>query len=178
MKTFQQSLRCFLFMTLLLGLVYPIAMTGVAQLLFPTQANGSLVGHEGRTVGSALLGQPFKDPKYFWPRPSAVAYNPSASGASGLGPTSESLLAMIEERRALGAVGDLLFASGSGLDPHISLESARSQIERIVKARGSTPASTQTLVHLIKSSVENRQFGILGEPRINVLKLNLALDAL
>ncbi|WP_324717929.1 potassium-transporting ATPase subunit KdpC [Carboxydochorda subterranea] len=175
-------------LTVLLGVVYPLAMTGIAQVVFPWQANGSLIRHNGKVVGSALIGQAFSDPKYFWSRPSATSplpYNAGASSGSNLGPLNPRLRAAVEERlRALeeadpSAAGpvpaDLVTASGSGLDPHISPAAAAYQVPRVARARG---LSQQRVRELVARYTEGRQWGILGEPRVNVLKLNLALDEL
>ena len=171
--------------TLLTGLIYPLSMTLLAQLLFPVQANGSLISVDGVPAGSTLIGQPFDDPAYFWGRPSAVNYNGAASGGSNLGPTNPALLSAIESRiQALQAVDpdnlapvpvDLVTTSASGLDPHISPAAANYQVARIAKARG---LDVETVSQLVTQWTENRQWGFLGEPRVNVLQLNLALDQL
>lgn len=179
--------------TLLLGLAVPLAFTGIAGAVFPIQAGGSLVVREGRVVGSALLGQNFTEARYFQPRPSATSepdpdnegttraapYNAAASAASQLGPTSEALLQAIKQRVAAAGGGpvpaDVVTASGSGLDPHISPENAARQIRRVAQARGVSEARVTALV---AEHTEARQFGLLGEPRVNVLRLNLSLDAL
>jgi potassium-transporting ATPase KdpC subunit len=176
MKTIVQSLRIYIVLALLTGILYPLAMTGIAQLLFPSQANGSRIVQNGKLVGSDLLAQKFESSKYFWPRPSAADYATVASGASNKGPTSVDLKKSIDERRAKygnDAPVDLLTASGSGLDPHISPEAARSQIQRVADAR---KMSIQQISALVDQATEQPQFGFLGEPRVNVLKLNLALD--
>lgn len=179
--------------TLLLGLVVPLAFTGIAGVVFPTQAGGSLVERDGRVIGSALIGQTFAEPRYFHPRPSATTepdpekegstraapYNAAASAASQLGPTSAALLDAVRGRiAALGGgpvPADAVTASGSGLDPHISPENAARQIRRVAQARGLPEGR---LAELVAQHTEGRQFGLLGEPRVNVLRLNLALDAL
>jgi len=179
--------------TLLLGLAVPLAFTGVAGLLFPTQAGGSLIERDGHVVGSALLGQNFTADRYFHPRPSATTepdpekegstraapYNAASSAASQLGPTSEALLEAVKERvAALGGgpvPADAAYASGSGLDPHISPENAARQIRRVAQARGLPEAR---LTELVAQHAEGREFGLLGEMRVNVLRLNLALDVL
>jgi K+-transporting ATPase ATPase C chain len=186
MKLLKQSLLMNVWLTLLLGLAYPFVMTGLAQVLFPGRANGSLVVKDGAVVGSELIGQAFADAKYFHGRPSAAGngYDGLQSGGSNLGPTSKALMDRIDkdvmsERKAAGnsgaAPGDLVTASGSGLDPHVSPAAALWQVPSVAKARGLDEAKVRALV---EASVEDRTFGVLGEPRVNVLKLNLALDAL
>lgn len=168
------------------GLAYPALVTAIAQVAFPLQANGSLIARDGKAVGSSLIGQPFDDPKYFWGRPSATAplpYNAAASSGSNLGPTNPAQLEAVKGRvdalRAAdpGNTGsvpvDLVTASGSGLDPHISPAAALYQVPRVAKARKLDPGAVQALV---AQHTEGRTFGILGEPRVNVLALNLALD--
>lgn len=168
--------------TLLLGLAVPLAFTGIAGVVFPGQAGGSLLERDGQVVGSALLGQNFSSERYFHPRPSATTpdpYNAAASAASQLGPTSAALLAAVTERVVAAGGGpvpaDAATASGSGLDPHISPENAARQIPRIAAARRLPEAR---VADLVARQTEGRQFGLLGEPRVNVLRLNLALDAL
>jgi potassium-transporting ATPase KdpC subunit len=182
------ALTTLLILTVLTGLVYPLAVTGLAQLFFPDQANGNLILHEGKGVGSRLIGQPFDAPHYFWSRPSATSpfpYNAAASGGSNLGPTNPALIEVVKARvAALRAADpgndsplpvDLVTASGSGLDPHISPAAALYQVKRVARARGLDENTVQTLV---TQHTEGRQFGLLGERRVNVLQLNLALDAL
>lgn len=178
MKTILRSIRIALVLTVLTGVIYPLAVTAAARLLFPSQANGSLIQEGGKITGSVLLAQKFKDPKYFWPRPSAADYATVPSGASNKGPTSADLLQAVQDRRKVlgdSAPEDLLTASASGLDPHIRPESARFQIARIAQAR---KLQADELAALVTRSVEPPQFGVLGEPRVNVLALNLALDKL
>ncbi|SFK94612.1 potassium-transporting ATPase subunit KdpC [Rhodanobacter glycinis] len=187
-KLLRQSFLLLLVMTVVTGLIYPLAVTGVAQLIFPRQANGSLVVKDGRPVGSALIGQSFTDPKYFWGRPSAttpMADNGMASGGSNLGPSNPALTAAIKQRiDALHNADpgnhapvpvDLVTASGSGLDPQISPAAAQYQLARVARLRGLPVARVQSLV---REYTSGRQLGVLGEPRVNVLELNLALDAL
>jgi K+-transporting ATPase ATPase C chain len=178
MKTILQSIRIYTILTLLTGILYPLAMTGVAQLLFPKQANGSRIVENGKLIGSDLLGQKFESPKYFWPRPSSADYATVPSGASNKGPTSADLKKSIDERRAKfgnDAPVDLLTASGSGLDPHIGPEAARSQIPRVAAAR---KMSIQQISAVVDQTIEQPQLGFLGEPRVNVVRLNRTLDQL
>jgi K+-transporting ATPase ATPase C chain len=175
-----------LVLTVLTGLLYPGLVTGLCQLMFPRQADGSLVYQNGRVIGSSLIGQNFTRPEYFQPRPSAAGngYDAAASSGSNLGPTSQKLVDRVktsvgkfhkDNPAFTGTIpADLLTASGSGLDPHLSPESADAQVERIAKARR---ASVQEIRALVAQSTEGRDLGFLGEPRVNVLKLNQALDA-
>jgi K+-transporting ATPase ATPase C chain len=169
------------------GLLYPALVTAIAQLAFPRQASGSLIVKDGKAVGSELIGQPFDDPRYFWGRPSATApfaYNASASSGSNLGPTNPALTKAVQDRvDALRAADpgntarvpvDLVAASASGLDPHISPAAALYQVRRVARARNLEESEVRTLV---ERHIEGRQFGFLGEPRVNVLALNLALDS-
>ena len=180
------AIGLFTLLTVLTGLIYPFAVTGIAQWVFPQQANGSLILEVGQASGSALIGQLFTNPKYFWGRLSATApfpYNAAASSGSNLGPTNPALLDSVKARiKALQEADpgnpapipvDLVTASGSGLDPHISPAAAEYQINRVAKARKLDPKQVRELV---SKYTEGRQFGILGEPRVNVLKLNLTLD--
>jgi len=172
-------------LTILTGLVYPLVVTGLAQALFPHQANGSLIERNGKIVGSSLIGQKFTKPEYFHGRPSAAGdgYDAANSGATNLGPTNQALITRVKEdikkfRQENPAYtgpipADLLTTSASGLDPHISPASAYAQVDRVAKARNISP---ETLRQIVERHIEGRQFGILGEPRVNVLTLNLYLD--
>lgn len=166
--------------TLLTGLAYPLAMTGMAQALFPAAANGSLIERDGTVIGSSLIAQPFRGAAYFHPRASASNYNAAGTGASNLGPTSAALIATVAERRAAweaanGAPApiDAVTASGSGLDPHISPDNALAQAARIAAARG---VDEGTVRAVIKAATESPLLGLYGEPRVNVLLTNIALD--
>ncbi len=188
MKTIlRPALVLFVLLSALTGLIYPLAVTGAARAVFPGQAAGSLVERDGKPVGSRLIGQNFADPKHFWGRPSAtapMAYNASASGGSNLGPLNPALVDAVKARvEALRAADpgntqpvpvDLVTASASGLDPDISPAAARYQAARVARARGLTDAQVATLV---ERHTEAPLWGLLGEPRVNVLALNLALDA-
>jgi len=184
MKTIVTSIRVLLVLTALTGVVFPLFITGVAQLVFPEKANGSLVYVNHEPVGSRLVGQAFVSDRYFWPRPSAVNYNPRPSSGSNLGPTSAALRDSVLARAArFGAPvdsvpADLLLASGSGLDPDISPLAALFQIDRVMIARHVPRTSRGQLDSLVRAYVETSQFGLFGESRVNVLKLNLALDSL
>jgi len=186
-KELRTGLGFLVCMTVLLGLAYPLAVTALGQALFPWQASGSPLAREGTVVGSALIGQTFTAPGYFWGRPSATApqaYNALASAGSNLGPSNPALTEAVASRLAslreadpghTAAVPvDLVTASGSGLDPHVSPAAALFQVGRVAKARGLTEEAVRALV---ERHLEGRQFGVLGEPRVNVLELNLALDA-
>jgi len=188
MKHIRSAALMLLFLTLLTGVVYPLAVTAVAQLAFPAQANGSLITSKGKPVGSSLIGQPFDDAKYFWSRASATSpegYNGTASSGSNLGPTNPALFEAVTGRvDALVAADpehrkpipvDLVTSSASGLDPDVSPAAALYQVPRVAQARGLDPAVVRRLVG---QHTQGRQLGILGEPRVNVLQLNLALDAL
>jgi potassium-transporting ATPase KdpC subunit len=180
------ALRAILLMTVLTGLIYPGVVTGLAQVLFHDQANGSLIEQNGHVVGSSLIGQNFTKPEYFHPRPSAAGsdgYDSTASGGSNFGPTNQKLIDRVksdedkfrkENPDFSGPIpSDLLTASASGLDPHISPASAEAQIARVAKARG---VDAGVLTKLVDASVEGRTAGVLGEPRVNVLMLNLEID--
>ena len=185
-KQFLPGLRMTLVLTVLTGLIYPGIVTGLCQMLFSRQANGSLEYKDGKVIGSTLIGQNFTKPEYFQPRPSAAGtgYDATASTGSNLGPTSQKLIDRVKASADkfhkdnpdyTGTIpADLLTASGSGLDPHLSPESADAQVDRIAKARG---VSSQDIRALIAQLTEGRDLGFLGEPRVNVLRLNQALDA-
>lgn len=185
-KQLRSVLILFILLTAVTGIAYPLLITGIGQTVFSHQAKGSLILQDGWVLGSELIGQPFADPKYFWGRPSATApfpYNAAASSGSNLGPLNPVLLDAVKARvEALRQADpsqqgpipiDLVTASGSGLDPHISPAAAEYQINRVAKARKLNPKQMRELVY---KYTEGRQFGILGEPRVNVLKLNLTLD--
>jgi potassium-transporting ATPase KdpC subunit len=180
------ALVSLIILTVITGIVYPLVVTGIAQVVFPHQANGSLIVKDGKIVGSALIGQPFDDPKYFWGRPSATSpypYNAGSSSGSNLSPTNPDLVKAVQGRvDALRAADsgntvpvpvDLVTASGSGLDPHISPAAALYQVSRVARERKLEP---QAVRQLIDQHTEGRFLGVLGEPRVNVLQLNLALD--
>ena len=170
--------------TLLFGIIYPLAVTALAQLLFPDRANGQLIEHSGKTIGSRIIGQPFSSPGYFHPRPSAAGtgYDPLASGGSNLGPTNHQLIDRVQAETAklsaenprVPIPADLLTTSASGLDPHISPAAAEFQVPRVARARG---ISSEAVRALVARHTLDRDFGFLGEPRVNVLELNLDLDA-
>ncbi|MCX6627883.1 MAG: potassium-transporting ATPase subunit KdpC [Candidatus Solibacter sp.] len=187
MKQLLIALKATLVLTLLTGVMYPLFVTGLAKVLFRDKADGSMIQANGRTVGSALIGQRFTKPEYFHGRPSAAGndgYDASASGGSNLGPTSQKLADRVgddvkkfraENPSFSGAVpGDAVTASGSGLDPHLSPEAVDAQVPRVAAARG---MSATALRQLVAAHTDDRQLGVLGEPRVNILKLNLALDA-
>lgn len=186
MRTLRTALLMLVALTVITGIVYPLVVTAVAQVIFPHAANGSLVEAGGHVVGSRLIGQAFVSPRYFWSRPSATSpypYNAAASSGSNLGPTNPALLERIGKEvarlrtanpQSTGFVpGDLATASASGLDPEISPAAAYYQVQRVASARG---ASAESVKRLVAEHVESRGLGFLGEPRVNVLLVNLALD--
>jgi potassium-transporting ATPase KdpC subunit len=181
------ALRLFLVMMVLTGIFYPLAITAIAHLCFPYHANGSMMRVNGKAIGSELVGQKFVGERYFWGRPSTIDYSPMPSGASNLGPTSMALQEAVRQRRAdivekdtllsnANIPIDLLFSSASGIDPHISPEAARFQINRIAIARRFMPEQKAKLVDLVERFIEPPQWGIFGDPRVNVFLLNLTLD--
>jgi len=187
-KTIRQSVVMLLLMTVLLGIGYPLVITGAAQLLFPHQANGSLIEKNGKPIGSELIGQYFDDPRYFWGRPSATSPQPdngTGSSGSNQGPTNPALRDAVQQRietlhkadpgNTAPVPVDLVTASGSGLDPQISPAAAQYQIARVARVRHLSVEQVQALV---AKFTQGRQLGLLGEPRVNVLELNLALDGL
>jgi K+-transporting ATPase ATPase C chain len=187
MNELKPAVLMFLLLTIICGGIYPVVVTGIAHVVFPKQAEGSfIVDQNGKMIGSSLIGQPFTDPKYFWPRPSATpefSYNPAASSGSNAGPTNFAYLQKVGIRirtlRDNGITGpipaDLVQASASGLDPHISPEAVLIQVPRVAKARG---LSENQVVGLVSAKIAPPQLGIFGAPRVNVLELNLALDRL
>ncbi len=186
-EQFRPALVILVLLTVLTGLLYPLTMTGLAQLVFPDKANGSIITRDGQAVGSELIGQSFDDPRYFWGRLSGAspAYNAAASTGTNYGPLNPALFEMVQARiDALHAADpdntepipvDLVTASGSGLDPHISPAAAYYQVPRVARERG---LDETTVRKLVDKHTEKRQLGVLGEERVNVLELNLALDAL
>ncbi len=187
MKDIKPAILLFIIFTIICGGIYPAVVTGLAYAIFPKQAKGSFITNKnGTVIGSTLIGQPFSDTKYFWPRPSATSdfgFNAMASGGSNAGPTNPDYLKTVSDRvkmlRDTGVTGnipaDLVQASASGLDPHITPESALLQVPRVAKARG---ISEDVLVKAVAQATEEHQFGFLGEPRVNVLELNLELNRL
>ena len=186
-KILRPCLGVFVMLTLVTGVAYPLVVTGIGKLAFASQAGGSVIEREGRAVGSALLGQPFSSPGYFWGRPSATGpqpYNGAASTGTHQAPTNPALAAAVAARvaalreaspsNAAPVPVDLVTASGSGLDPHITPAAAEYQVTRVARARGWTPDRVRIL---LADHTQGRTFGVLGEPRVNVLALNLALDA-
>ena len=188
-KLFIQACKVLLLMTLLTGIIYPLFITAVGQIIFPHQTNGSLLMKDGKVIGSHLIGQNFSDSIYFQPRPSAISYNPLPSGASNLGLSStllrEQMITREKEFRVKNFLADsitipseIVFASASGVDPHISKEAAFLQVPRIIKSRALNTIQSNLVYKLIDSLTENRQFGIFGNEVVNVLNLNIKLDEL
>jgi potassium-transporting ATPase KdpC subunit len=187
MNRLSVALRIFLFFTLLTGIIYPVFVTGIAQIMFPFRANGSLIVKNNQKIGSKLIGQSFDSVIYFTLRPSAISYNPLPSGGSNDGWTNEKLKNLVARRKqqfiafnqldSLTSVpSEMLFASASGLDPHISQKAALLQVNRIAKARNFNPVQKQKLIECIQECTEEPQFLLFGEERINVLLLNLDVD--
>jgi K+-transporting ATPase ATPase C chain len=181
------AFKLLLVMTLLTGIIYPVLMTGIAQITFPEKANGSLIRKDGKILGSKLIGQKFDSSAYFWSRPSATDYSTVPSGASNFGPTSAKLVSLVNERRKIfiagnnlpdttSLPGEMLFASASGLDPHTSPDAVRLQVSRIARIRHLSNSQENRLNELIRQNTEKRQYGILGEERINIFQLNMGLD--
>ncbi len=185
MKTLFQALRMIAVLTLITGVSYPLLVLGFAKTFLSHEANGSLIYSRGTLVGSELIAQSFSSPRYFWPRPSAVGHNPLPSSGTNYGATSKSLQGQIAERRiklleANGGVeppDELLLASGSGLDPHISPASVQYQVNRVAAARNLDADQLNILRNIVSEATEPRMLGFLGQPRVNVLKLNLAIDS-
>ena len=188
LKQTRQAFLLLVAFSVLTGIIYPLVITGIAQVVFPKQANGSLIYRDGKPVGSSLIGQSFTDPKYFWSRPSATSptpYNAESSGGSNLGPTNSDLVKAVQERIAALRNADsgndaqipidLVTSSASGLDPHISTAAAEYQIARVAKARR---MDDKVVRQLVAKHTEGRTLGLLGEPRVNVVELNLGLDIL
>lgn len=187
MKTLKISLKIFLFFTVLTGIIYPLFVTGVAHLVFPEKANGSIIKIDDKNIGSSLIGQQFDSSIYFSSRPSAISYNPLPSGGSNYGLSNPKLINLVNERNAMfiknngldsltAVPSEMVFASASGLDPHISPEAALLQVNRIAKARNFDEVYKEKLIKLIENHTEKPQFLVFGEVRVNVLLLNLELD--
>ena len=181
------TIKYFAIITVLTGIIYPLFISAISLLAFPDKSAGSIITREGKPVGSGLIGQKFESNKYFWPRPSAIDYNPMPSGGSNLGPTSAALKKFYDDKKmnfigknmvsdASSVPNEMFFASGSGVDPHISPPSALLQVERISKARNFSQIDKEKLIQLIDSHTEKPQFGFLGDAVVNVLLLNLELD--
>lgn len=185
MKIILQAFKLLLVLTVLTGMIYPFAVTAIAQIFFPDQANGSLIKKNGQWIGSELLAQKFQEEKYFWSRPSAADFSTVPSGASNQGPTHAGLKELVRKREEIfrktngvspdkNIPSDRVFASASGVDPHISPEAARLQVKRVAEARH---LDERGLYRRVEEHTELPQFGIFGEPRVNVLRLNIALDS-
>jgi potassium-transporting ATPase KdpC subunit len=186
MKIIIQAFKLFLLMTLITGVVYPVLITLLGQVIFPNTANGSLIITNGKIIGSELLSQKFSQDRYFQPRPSATDFNPLPSGGSNLGPTSAALrdsviarkIALAQANPGNGEIpADLLYASASGLDPDISPEAARYQIERVARIRGLDNIDKTKLINIVEKQIKQPDLGVFGEPRVNVLRLNLIIDS-
>ena len=173
MKTLIRAIGFFFILTIIVGGIYPAMIYGVSQVLFKQQANGGMITHKEQLVGAELIGQEFTSDKYFWSRPSAAGYNATASTGSNYALTNADHQKAVKERQAKGLDYDLLTTSASGLDPHISPKAAHLQIARVAQAQNISP---EELIKLVDSQVEERQWGFLGEQRVNVLKLNLELQ--
>jgi len=187
MKSLIKALKIFFILTILTGVIYPLLVTGICQLAFPARSNGSLISADGKIIGSELIGQQFDSTEYFVSRPSAVNYNPLPSGASNFGLTNAKLRELVDMRRnnfiytnhldsSVQVPSDILFASASGLDPHISKEAAFLQVNKIARARNFNDAQKQVLLQLIESQTEKPQLLFLGNERINVLLINMMVD--
>jgi potassium-transporting ATPase KdpC subunit len=185
MKYLMQSIRIFIILTVITGVIYPLTITVIGQAVFPEKSEGSMVLANGKVIGSELIGQKSQSLKYFWGRPSAVDYNPVPSGGSNQGPASKALLDAVNVRRDTlikyhgtqkPIPNDLIFASASGVDPHISPDAALYQVERVAAARNYNPTQKKELYKLIEENTEKPQFGFLGMPRVNVFLLNLAIN--
>jgi K+-transporting ATPase ATPase C chain len=182
-----KAIKLLIFMTVLTGIIYPVFITALSWMFFNHQANGSLIISNGTVIGSELIGQKFDSAAFFWSRPSAIDYNPLPSGGSNLGPTSDKLKKLVDERKAVfiqdnllrtdaSVPAEMVFASASGLDPHVSPEAALLQVERISKARNFSITEKKKLLNIIRRQTEKPQFLIFGEARINILLLNLELE--
>jgi K+-transporting ATPase ATPase C chain len=189
MKTLNISLKIFLFFTVLTGIIYPLLVTGFAQVVFPVKANGSLIKKDNKIIGSELIGQQFDSAIYFSSRPSAISYNPLPSGGSNYGLTNTKLKDLVSQRKqqfiafnnlnsSTVIPSEMLFASASGIDPHISVKAALLQVNRIAKVRKFNDIQKQKLIQCVKKQTESSQFLVLGEERVNVLLLNLNLDTI
>ena len=167
-----KGLRFFVIMTLLTGVLYPLTLTAIAQTLFFQKANGSLIYSQRKPIGSELIGQSFKADQYFWPRPSSIGYNPLPSGGSNVSPASQKYKDQLKQ----GGLPEMVMASGSGLDPHITVKAAEIQVERVIQARRFNNKQKEAVLALIQTHTQSPDLGVLGEKRVNVLALNLDLD--
>lgn len=175
MKVIKQALIMFSLLTILVCGIYPMAVMGLSRVIFSDQASGTMITHKGSPVGSELIAQEFTSQKYFWSRPSAAGFNASASGATNYALTNSDYQKLVKERSASGLDFDLLTASASGLDPHISPKAAMIQVERVARARG---ISNEAVIKLVQENTQTRQLGFLGEDRVNVLMLNIGLETI